>query len=204
MALTPMIMIMTNPEHKEFVLPDSIDEYIMGILGWNKDLPKAVSREKDISKAKKLSFLPVTLSRKEIEDYEWVCPGKGKAKQDEWLVDKMQKHLRLGDDRVVVLMDAYAKPTDGWIKRTKPPIKTFREDVYFTASSEQKENPQYLEYILRALDRWSVGVMSSLPQSYLPMPRELDEETVYMLARNSEHIIFSIYDETGYILCSFK
>lgn len=195
---------MFSTKYQEYSLPSCVDSYIIDRFEWPRALGKALLSEKDVSKARKVTLLPESTSIESVVDYE---DGGITSRESSisWLVEKMQRFLNQEKDRVIIFQDAFAEPKDPYIRKSNVPILSYKDEVYFTITGEKRQEPEYIKDILiKADSHFMIGIMSYLLESELPVGGELDLNLITTLARRTEHVIVSAFDEEGYILCSFE
>jgi hypothetical protein len=123
-----------------------------------------------------------------------------------WIAGRIKQFLIAEDDHVVILEHSFANPNDPWIESKKVPIVSFKDDVLIDIYGKNAEDFNYIRARISHADcgMCSFGIMSSLPKSYLPLPKTIDENTIDLLAKRCESMIVSAFDGTGYIICSFE
>ena len=195
---------MFSTKYQEYGLPSCVDSYIIDRFEWPRALGKALLSEKDVSKAQKVTLLPESTSIESVVDYE---DGGITSRESSisWLVEKMQRFLNQEKDRVIIFQDAFAKKEDPYIQKSNLHILTYRDEVYFAIFENKAQDSEYVkETLIKADSHFMVGIMSSLPEFHLPLEGELNMDVITILARSTEHVIVSAFDEEGYILCSFE
>ncbi|MHC4455881.1 MAG: hypothetical protein ACYS0I_02135 [Planctomycetota bacterium] len=195
---------MFSTKYQEYSLPSFVDSYIIDRFKWPRALGKALLSEKDVSKARKVTLLSEGTSVESIVDYE---DGGITSRESSisWLVEKMQCFLNQENDRVIIFQDAFAKKEDPYIQKSNLQILSYRDEVYFAIFPDKSQEPEYIkETLIEADSHFLLGIMSSLPKSYLPLGSELNLDLITTLAGRTEHVIVSAFDEEGYIICSFK
>jgi hypothetical protein len=193
-----------NNNCREHVLPESANKYILDQLDNSGLLGKLLREEKNVQKAKKVTYLREGISDNALEDYEWGNPPNGYGHTLEWLVAKSKDFLVLGKKRIILLQHRLAKPSDPWFEKTGTRITSFKEEVYLDIYAEEVKQADYIRQRIREADaHFFIGVMSSLPEGIELLPKKLDEATLLNLVKQTEHLIVGAYDGCGYILCSF-
>ena len=196
-------MSMSDSELQEYGLASGVDAYIISRLEWPRALGRSLAREKDISRGSKITLLPADTDIEAIINFEHGGIGR-RQESIKWLVEKMQLFLKQGKDRVIVFQEAFARPKDEYIENLEIPVISYEDEVYFALSADKSEDSAHIEQILITADsHFMLGVMSSLATSQISLPRNLEIDLIAMLARRTEHLIVSAFDEEGYIVCSF-
>lgn len=197
----------SEEKYKEFSLPASADDYLRSVLNYSKKMPELIRQNKDTKKTVKTTWLPVETEEKVIEErYQ----GGAIATHEitlQWLVQKIKEFLSSGDDRIVVFEHGAARKNDPWIERAKPIyFSYYKDEVYLSLFARNSSNEGLIEDTIRHAEvAWRLlGIMTSLPAKYLPLPHELTDEVFKLLVQNAEHIFVSAFDGEGYIIYTFE
>jgi hypothetical protein len=195
---------MNTEKYREFNLPSSVNGFIVDRLDWNRTLSQTLLHEKDTSTCKKTTFLPANTCIEAISNYDY--GGITSCEQSvKWLVGKIQEFLSSETNRLVLFQDALAESTDPCIQRIHLPILTYCKEVYFWLSNDNSKQPELIREVLKnADDHFLVGIMSSLPEPHARLTSNLNIDLIKILAKRTEHIFVSAFDEEGYIICSLK
>jgi hypothetical protein len=193
---------MPTEQYREYQLPLWIVPHIIKDLYTKGDLAQTVLKYKDLNKSVRTTFIPEDWNVKTVEE-NYLNLDTSRSIALKWLAGKVREFVLTKVDHLVIFEDPCARPSDPWIETQKVPIVSFKDDVLFDIYGKNAENIGYIEQRIRHADSCLFGIMSSLPQSYLPLAPTIDEDTINLLAKKCESMIVSAFDGTGCIICSF-
>ncbi len=196
---------MRNKEFRECQLSTKLVTQILGLL-YVEDvgLGHKVLEAKDMSTAIRTTFVPVELDIETIER-DYLNLDAGRASTFAWLVRKIQEFLSAKANHIVVLENAAAWPDSPHLHEEGLTVNCFGDEVYHSLLHEDAENREFIENTIKTAESplRLFGIMSSMPESVLPLGAALNKDTLALLAENCEHMITSAFDGTGYLICSF-
>jgi hypothetical protein len=118
-----------------------------------------------------------------------------------FVLDTVNRFLKGGVSRLLILEDANAKSTDPVIQKYGSPIWTFQSEVYHLVFGIPS-NEEIKSTINKSDSLWTlVGFMTSLPkEEHFPLKKEISLETIEMLAENTQKILVGAYDGEGFLI----
>jgi hypothetical protein len=188
-------------EYKEYVLPESVNEYIKEQLSWDKNLSKTILAAKDVTHGKKISLLPVNYDLNSIENYNY---GHILDREDSiaWMVNIMDKFLEEDTNHIILLLHPLASPTDSSLKKEDLPIVKYVDDVYvYLYSGNFREQDMVKKCLIFADCFYLAGIMSTIEMDCSELPVIFNSDILTELVKNAKYLIVSAFDVEGYILC---
>lgn len=195
-------------------------EYVKASLADGKSLSQILLQTFNFQKGKAITFLPADVSVQHAKQFK--TGGKLKRADrlclshadpaplvgiptptlDCLLVSNILSFLNGGKDRLCIMEDALAKPSDPGIDPFRERILTFKQEVYYRLLHEDAQEATIATIVKCAYSHWFTGILTSFPQDgFAPMSGEITLDDLKSYALRTEKIIIGAYDGEGYVIC---
>jgi hypothetical protein len=209
---------------KEITLDSRALDYIRENLTSGYTLAKRVARSVDLTSGKVVTLLPENAKTDSLYDFQL----SGKLPQrdseatsfisdemqwamvpiptaDECLVEYISQFFRSGIERMCVIQNALASPSDGWISRSKDRFLFFEHEVYGPITSDEADRKANIQQAIKnhaSIGPPTLAVLTKVPNvsKFHNQKLNITSEDLNAFAAETEAIIVGAYDGESYVI----